>query len=132
MPLSGISKNILISHFWKTPAINAIESMKITSMETVSTGVRDQNKELYLRRKYKAEKAYDVSRHIRLRMSKYKKWRFTIQYVKPTAQLFFKIWFPKKLDQHKGGKWLIHDAKRRKDDQFQSLKLHCRISKLSS
>ena len=131
MPLSGISKNILISHFWKTPAINAIESMKITSMETVSTGVRDQNKEHYLRSKYKVEKAYDVSRHIRLRMSKYKKMKIC----NPICQTYspiFKIRFPKKLDQHKGGKWLIHDAKRRKDDQLQSLKLHCRISKLSS
>ena len=37
-----------------------------------------------------------------------------------------------KLDQHAGGKWLIHDTKRRKDNQLQSLKLPCRISKLSS
>ena len=37
-----------------------------------------------------------------------------------------------KVDQHAGGKWLIHDTKRRKDNQLQSLKLPCRISKLSS
>ena len=37
-----------------------------------------------------------------------------------------------KVDQHAGGKWLIRDAKRRKDNQLQSLKLPCRISKLSS
>ena len=36
------------------------------------------------------------------------------------------------VDQHAGGKWLIHDTKRRKDNQLQSLKLPCRISKLSS
>ena len=36
-----------------------------------------------------------------------------------------------KMDQHAGGKWLIHDTKRRKDNQLQSLKLPCRISKLS-
>ena len=36
-----------------------------------------------------------------------------------------------KVDQHARGKWLIHDAKRRKDNQLQSLKLPCRISKLS-
>ena len=59
-----------------------------------------------------------------------KKWRYTIQYVKPTAQLVFKIDF-QKVDQHAGGKWLIHDTKRRKDNQLQSLKLPCRISKLS-
>ena len=38
--------------------------MKITSMETVSTGLLDNNKENYLRSKDKAEKAYDVLRHI--------------------------------------------------------------------
>ena len=37
-----------------------------------------------------------------------------------------------KVDQHAGGKWLIYDTKRRKDIQLQSLKLPCRISKLSS
>ena len=37
-----------------------------------------------------------------------------------------------KVDQHAGGKWLIHDTKRRKDNQLQSLKLPCRKSKLSS
>ena len=35
-----------------------------------------------------------------------------------------------KVDQHAGGKWLIYDTKRRKDNQLQSLKLPCRISKL--
>ena len=33
-----------------------------------------------------------------------------------------------KVDQHTGGKWLIHDTKRRKDNQLQSLELPCRIS----
>ena len=33
-----------------------------------------------------------------------------------------------KVDQHAGGKWLIHDTKRRKDNQLQSLKLPCKIS----
>ena len=37
-----------------------------------------------------------------------------------------------KMDQHTGGKWLIHDTKHRKDNQLQSLKLPCRMSKLSS
>ena len=37
-----------------------------------------------------------------------------------------------KVDQRAGGKWLIHDTKRHKDNQLQSLKLPCRISKLSS
>ena len=60
-----------------------------------------------------------------------KKWRYTIQYAKPTAQLVFKIDF-QKVDQHAGGKWFIRDTKRRKDNQLQNLKLLCRISKLSS
>ena len=60
-----------------------------------------------------------------------KKIRFIIHYVKSTAQLLFKIRF-QKVDQNAGGKWLIHDTKRRKDNQLQSLKLPCRISKLSS
>ena len=33
-----------------------------------------------------------------------------------------------KVDQHTGGKWLIHGTKRRKDNQLQSLELPCRIS----
>ena len=37
-----------------------------------------------------------------------------------------------KVDQHARGKWLIHDTKRHKDNQLQSLKVSCRISKLSS
>ena len=45
--------------------------------------------------------------------------------------VFFKFDF-QKVDQHAGGKWLIHDTKRHKDNQLQSLKLPCIISKLSS
>ena len=29
----------------------------------------------------------------------------------------------KNVDQHRGGKWLIHGTKRRKDNQLQSLEL---------
>ena len=36
-----------------------------------------------------------------------------------------------KVDQHAGGKWLIQDTKRRKDNQLQSLKRTCRISMLN-
>ena len=38
----------------------------------------------------------------------------------------FKLDF-QKVDQHTGGKWLIHGAKHRKDNQLQSLELPCRI-----
>ena len=57
--------------------------------------------------------------------------RYIIHYVIPTAQLCLKFDF-QKVDQHAWGKWLIHVTKRRKDNQLQSLKLPCRISKLSS
>ena len=39
----------------------------------------------------------------------------------------FKLDF-QKVDQHIGGKWLIHGTTRHKDNQFQSLELPCRIS----
>ena len=40
---------------------------------------------------------------------------------------YFKLDF-QKVDQHTGGKWLIHGTKCRKDNQLQSLELPCRIS----
>ena len=49
--------------------------------------------------------------------------------LQPTCCLKFDF---QKVDQHAGGKWLIHDTKRRKDNQLQRLKLPYRISKLSS
>ena len=33
-----------------------------------------------------------------------------------------------KVDQHTGGRWLIHGTKRHKDNQLQSVELPCRIS----
>ena len=32
-----------------------------------------------------------------------------------------------KVDQHRGGKRLIHGTKHRKDNQFRILELHCKI-----
>ena len=40
---------------------------------------------------------------------------------------YFKLAF-QKVDQQKGGKWLIHATKRRKENQLQKLELPCRIS----
>ena len=60
-----------------------------------------------------------------------KKIRFIIHYVNLQPNCCLKFDF-QKVVQHAGGKWLIHDTKRRKDNQLQSLKLPCRISKLSS
>ena len=39
----------------------------------------------------------------------------------------FKLDF-QKVDQHTGGKWLIHSTKHRKYNQLQNLKLPCRKS----
>ena len=46
--------------------------------------------------------------------------------VKFTYPLSFQTRIPK-VDQHTGGKWLIHGTKHRKDNQLQSLELSCRI-----
>ena len=93
---SSSSSSLLIYTYtrWKTMQ-SAIDSIKTTSMGNVSTGVLDKNKEHYSRSKDKAEKSYDVFRHMQLYMSKYKKWRFTFHYVKYTAQRSFKSRFPK-------------------------------------
>ena len=37
-----------------------------------------------------------------------------------------------KVDQHAGGKWLIHDTKRRKDNQLQSLNIFEQGARLST
>ena len=39
----------------------------------------------------------------------------------------FKLDF-QNVDQHIGGKWLIHGTKHRKDNQLESLELPCRLS----
>ena len=44
-------------------------------------------------------------------------------YVKLANLLSFQTIDFQKVDQHTGGKWLIHHAKRRKDNQLQSLEL---------
>ena len=65
-------------------------------------------------------------------MSKYKKNEDILSIMsnlQPNCCLKFDF---QKVDQDAGGKWLIHDTKRHKGNQLQSLKLPCRISKLSS
>ena len=102
-----------------------------TSMENVSTGVLQKSKEHYLRSKDKAEKGYDVSRHMQLQMSKYKTNENILSIMSNLQPNYcLKVDF-QKVDQHAGGKWLIHDTKRHKDNQLQSLKFPCRLSKLS-
>ena len=115
----------------------SIESIKTMSMENVSRGVLDKNKEHCLRCQVKVEKSYDVLRQIQLHMSKYKK-KYKIQKKKDLQSIMsnlqpnccLKVDFHK-VGKHTGGKWLIHDTKRCKDNQLQNLKLLCRISLLS-
>ena len=56
-------------------------------------------------------------------MSKHKKNKiyYPLCQIYSTTVFFFKFDF-QKVDQYAGGKWLIHDTKRRKDNQLQSLK----------
>ena len=124
-PFSVNSQALGQSYFWVL--VHQIESMKTTSMETVSRGVLDKNKKHDLISIHKAEKSYDVLRHIQLHMSKYKNedLQSIMSHLQPNSCLKIDI---QKVDTHTGGKWLIHHTKRRKDNQLQSLKLPCRIS----
>ena len=65
-------------------------------------------------------------------MSKYKTNEDILSIMSNLQPNYFLKVDSQRVDQHAGGKWLIHDIKRRKDNQLQSLKLPCRISKLSS
>ena len=57
----------------------------------VSTGVFTRNKEHYLRCEDKAEKSiWCIKTYTTAYVKIQKKWRFTVHYVKPTAQLLFK------------------------------------------
>ena len=73
----------------------SIESIKTTSMETVSTGVLDKNKEHYLRSKDIAENDVIYQDIYNWICQNTKKWRYTIHYVKSTAQLLLQSRFPK-------------------------------------
>ena len=70
-----------------------------------------KNEEHYLRIKDKAEKWYDVSRHIQFHMSKYKKNEYILSIMsKLQPNCCLKVDF-QKVDQHAGSKWLINDTK---------------------
>ena len=100
-------------------------------MENVSTGVLEKIKNITYEVKIKPKNYHDVSRHIQLHMPKYKKNEDILSIMSnllPNCCL--KVDF-QKVDQHAGGKWLIHDSKRCKGNHLQSLKLPCRISKLT-
>ena len=99
-------------------------------MEDVSTWVFEKNKE-YLRSKRKAKNCmmYQDIYNCICQNKKNEDILSIMSNLQPNCCL--KIDF-QKVDQHAGGKWLIHDTKHGKDNQLQSLKLPCRISKLGS
>ena len=71
---NSIVNSLELLHSCNKPSILwslSIESVKTTSIENVSTGVLDKNKEHYLRCKDKGKKSYDVLKHTQLHMSKY-------------------------------------------------------------
>ena len=69
-----------------------IESTKTTSMEDVSTRVLEKMKNIY---EVKIKPKNDMMYQDIYNCICQKKWRYAIQYVKPTAQLVFKNRFPK-------------------------------------
>ena len=102
-------------------------------MGNVTTGVLDKNKEHYSRSKDKAEnhmmyciKTYTIA-YDKIQINE------DLQSIMSNLQpnYCFKVDF-QKVDKQTGGKGLIHDTKRHKDNQLQSLKLPCRIYKMSS
>ena len=107
-----------------------IESTKTTAMEDVSTGVLEKIKNIW-EVKIKLKTIWCIKTYIitYVKIQKNEDILSSMSNVLPNWCL--KIDF-QKVDQHAGGKWLIHDTKRHKDNQLQSLKLPCRISKLSS
>ena len=73
--------------------------------ETVSTGVLDINKKHYLRSKDKADKSYDVLKHIQLHMSKHTKnenLQSTMSNLQPNCCL--KVDF-QNVNKHTRGNW---------------------------
>ena len=77
------------------PLIIAIESIKTTSMETISTGVLEKLKNNIQEVKIKPKDDMMYQDIYRCICQNTKRWRYTIHYVKPAAQLLFKTRFLK-------------------------------------
>ena len=107
-----------------------IESTKTTSMEVASTGVLEKIKNIW-DVKIKPKMIWCIKTYI-ISYVKIQKNEVILSSLSNLQHNWcLKIDF-QKVDQYAGEKWLIHDTKRRKDNQLQSLKLPCRISTLSS
>ena len=96
--LSGLSTQVRIPVGLLVPGRYKqlpIKSKKTTSMEDVSTGVLEKIKNIQeVKIKPKNDMMYQNIYNCICQNTK--KWRYTIQYVKPTAQLLFKNRFPKR------------------------------------
>ena len=95
--------------------LSLIESVKTTSTENVRARVVSKTKENYLKGKDEAKKSYVVLRRIYLHKSRYQK---IMKIYSPLCQSYSPTVDFKKVGQHTGGKWLIQDTKRRKDNQL--------------
>ena len=101
------------------------------SMENISTGVLEKIKNIIqeVKIKPKNDMMYrGIYNCICQNTTKYEDIMSFMLNLQPNCCL--KVDF-QKVDQYAGGKWLNHVTKRHKDNQLQSLKLPCRISKLS-
>ena len=89
-------------------------------MEDVSTGVLEKNKNNIQEVKIKPKMIWCIKSYIiaSFKIQKNEDILSSMSNLQPNWCL--KIDF-QKVDQHAGGKWLIHDTKRRKDNQLQSL-----------
>ena len=114
-----ICKKIINRIFWaQLFAIFQIESTKSKHY------LKRENKVNQIRYHY-ILKHYDTCKYICTNM--FKTMKKVFHCVKLTKPLSLKTRFPK-MDQHTGGKWLIHGTKHRKDNRLQSLEVTRRIS----
>ena len=105
------------------------ECFKHTPLSKMSPVVLGKTKH-YFRRNNKPHKktrhshmirCWNVCKYLCIKITKTRKTVYCLcQTYKPTVI--------QKLDQHTGGKWLIHGTKHRKDNHLQNLKLVCKYS----
>ena len=93
--ISTAYMNYYRDHVMYFVAIRFDYSFKTTSMEDVSTCMSTWKNKEFLRTKHKAKKYMMCQGIYNCICQNKKKWRYTIYYVKPTAQLLFKNRFPK-------------------------------------
>ena len=106
---------------WNNCRETRIESTKTTSMEDVCTGVLEKIKNIE-GVKIKPKIIWCNETYIIAYVKIQKNEDILSSMSNPQPNWCLKIDF-QKVDQHAGGKWLLHDTRRRTDNQLQSLKL---------